>query len=702
MSKTMLSEEGPVIHYLNGELIRRMAGFLSPYRRLIIIAVLLIPLCIGLELSLPVVTRTAIDRYLVPYHLHVQTGSLEFSLCNELQQALQETGNHRDTTGRFIPEHVWRGFDPALVSSLRAADVIGDERYYAASSSPQNEAIANRYPLLFQHSGNSLLIAEDDLEGLDTEEKKLLRRNDMYGLIGMAGLFSILASFLLAVSYLQTVYLERAGQLMMKDVRSVLFHHILTRSQFFFGDHSVGKLVTRLNNDVQSMAELFRQMVAGLFQDVFLFCGIAVVMFALNARLAAVCMLVVPPMAVLALFFARVSKKISHRLKACTGKVNSGLQETITGMDTIRLLGARAIIMEKLTRTNHHYFQAGIGQTKMFALFTPLMELLGSLALALIIWYGGSSVIQDRLSLGTLVAFLTYIQMLLVPIRGMSEKYNQLQGALASTERIFSLLDDPRTLVPIKEHHDQISADKTDITFDSVDFGYRPGQKILDRFNLVIPEGQNVTIVGPSGGGKTTLVNLLLRLYDPQHGKIRLGSTALETISPEERVKKIALVSQEMILLAADIEQNIILGRRWITHSMLDRAVRVSGIDTWLETLPHGIHTRVGEGGRQLSFGQCQMLALARALAGDPRILILDEAFSQIDPESEQLIQERLPLVMAGRTCITVAHALATARHSQRIMVVRDGRIVEEGDHQSLMNARGTYADMVNLENCRS
>ena len=197
------------------------------------------------------------------------------------------------------------------------------------------------------------------------------------------------------------------------------------------------------------------------------------------------------------------------------------------------------------------------------------------------------------------------------------------------------------------------------------------------------------------------MVNLLLRLYDPLQGDIRLCGTPLTAIAPKELVSQITLVSQEIILLAADIRENILLGRNGITSAMVDRAIEISGVDTWVDTLPQGIHTRVGEGGRTLSQGQCQMLALARALAGDPRILILDEAFSQIDPESEQLIQSRLPSIMAGRTCITVAHRLTTALYSQRILVIRDGRIVEDGDHHSLMDARGVYADMVALERCR-
>ncbi len=692
--------------FLKRGMIRRMAGFLAPHRRLVVIASILIPLCIGLELSLPVITRTAIDRYLVPYHVHVHPEQLDTSLQEALNGALPHGLNPKEIKkDLFIREGNWRKLDPALTARIRAAGGVSALRYYVAPATAENDELISRHPGVFQRRDADILIAEKDLKQLPAEDLKTIRRADACGLISMALLFSFLAVALLGASYIQSVCLERAGQLMMKDVRAALFHHILTRSQAFFSDNPAGRLVTRMNNDVQSMAELFRHMVTGLFKELFLFIGITGVMFALNARLAMVCMLIVPPMALLAWYFAKVSKQIFHRIKACTGQVNTGLQESIAGIDTIRLLGAQSMVMEKLIRTNNRYFRAGLAQTKMFAVFTPLMELLGSLGIALIIWHGGFSVIHDRLSLGTLVAFLTYIQMLLVPIRGLSDKYNQLQGAVASTERIFILLDDPRRLEtagkPGTGAPNKGTPNKGDIKFHAVDFGYHTGRKILDNFNLFIPQGQTVTLVGPSGGGKSTLVNLLLRLYDPMQGEISLGGTPLTAIPSKDLVKQITLVSQEMILLAADIRENILLGRSGIPPDMVDRAIEISGVDTWVNTLPQGIHTRIGEGGRKLSQGQCQMLALARALAGDPRILILDEAFSQIDPESEQLIQSRLPSIMAGRTCITVAHRLASARYAHRILVIREGQVIEDGDHYSLMDARGVYADMVTLERCR-
>jgi ATP-binding cassette, subfamily B, multidrug efflux pump len=683
----------------NAGLILRVAALLKPHRRLVIAASFLILVSIGLELSFPFITRTAIDSYLVPYSLRLDTIRMSSELKTELSKSVPEGNVISSGSVWYLSERDWRKLDPGLTARLRASGAVDARRWYSAPPDGSTERLASGYPHLFTRVENQILIADDDLQRLSKQDLEQLRRSDAHGLMGMALLFSLASGLMLVVSYFQAVSLEQAGQQMMMDLRLFLYNHILSRSLIFFGRNPVGKLVTRINNDVQNIAELFQNMLVGLFRDLFLFAGIAVVMFALNASLAAVCLLVAPLMAVITYIFARVAREIFRRLKAYTGSINTLLQETLAGMTAVKLLGAESAILSKLDELNTSYFRAGLAQVKMFAVFNPLMELLGSLAIALIVWYGGGAVVQDRLSLGTLVAFITYMQMLLIPIRDLSEKYNQLQGALASVERIYSVLDDDTALpvapAPRKGSAPDVNAE---IDFQSVHFGYRDHLKVFEGLNLTIPWGQTVTVVGPSGGGKSTLVNLLLRLYDPWEGKILLRGRDLRSIPAGELARSIALVSQEIILLASSIEENITLGRRDITPDMLANALEISGVTTWMGLLSEGIRTRIGEGGRVLSQGQRQMLSLARALAGNPRILILDEAFSQIDPESERLITSRLPSIMAGRTCILVAHRLSTARQSQRILVMRNGRIVEDGDHRTLIASKGIYADLVAVD----
>lgn len=692
------SEGGPAKSFRVSTLIIRLSGFLKPYLTNVILASCLILFCIGLELALPFIMRTAIDRYLVPYRIKIAPDELPVEYVQALRTSIPEDVVIRHGRHWYLPVEHFRKLDPVRVNHLRKTHAADTTRWYSAVLNDETGRLCDQRPDLFVKTTNHVLIADSHLRQLSHSELHLLRRSDANGLILMAVLFSVVAAVALAISFFHAILLEKAGQRMMMDLRMTLYRHILKQSLLFFSKNPVGKLVTRINNDVQNITDLFRNMLMGLFKDFFMFTGIVAVMFALHARLTLVCILVAPLMAVMAYFFARMAKKISHRIKGYTGKINTLIQETVSGMTAVKLLGAEFAMAEKLNRLNIAHYHAGLSQVKMFAVFTPLMELLGSITIALIIWYGGGIVIQDRLSLGTLVAFITYMQMLLVPVRDLSEKYNRLQDAIAGAERIFNVLDDHTDLRVTAPPPGVDDTHPADIRYRSVRFGYLQGQTILDNFDLLIPSGQTITLVGPSGGGKSTLVNLLLRLYDPESGTIFLNGRDLKTVSPKELARCIALVSQETILLSESIEENIRLGRKGISSEIFSNALAISGVSSWLSGLPQGIDTKIGEGGRQLSQGQGQMLSLARALAGDPHILILDEAFSHIDPESERRIIAGLSSMMSGRICIIVAHRLSTARYSQRILVIRNGRIEEDGDHATLMRLKGIYANMTALD----
>lgn len=695
---TDFSEGDPISVFPIKTLFVRLSLFLRPYVSQVMLASCLILACIGMELALPYIMRTAIDTYLLPYWVNISHENLPREFKKTVFESLPGRSiiSHEDQL--YLPVKHFRELDPALLSRLRKTNAVDTRHWYASEITGKTNRVFENHSDLFVKTPQYLMITDEHLKLLSKNELSLLRRSDANGLVMMAFLFSSVTAMVLITSYFHTIFLEKAGQKMMMDLRLELYRHILSRSLLFFSKHPVGKLVTRLNNDIQGITELFRNMLMGLFKDLFMFTGIVIVMFILNARLSVVCILVAPFMAGIAWFFARMTKKISHMIKGATGRINTLLQETVSGMTAVKLLGAESTMTDKLNRLNTSHFHAGLSQVKMFAVFTPLMEFLGSITIALIIWYGGGIVIQDQLSLGTLVAFITYMQMMLVPVRDLSEKYNRLQDAVAGAERIFTILDDQTDLSTAEISTAAIHPLPNAIRFQSVCFGYHDSRKIIENFDLLIPAGQTVTLVGPSGGGKSTLVNLLLRLYDPLEGAIQLGNRDLTTISPKEIARRIALVSQEIILLSASIEENVLLGRKDISQEIFSEALYISGISVLVDDLPEGINTRIGEGGRQLSVGETQMLSLARALVGDPQILMLDEAFSHIDPENENRIISRLLSMMSNRILIIVAHRLSTARHSDRILVIRNGRIEEDGDHLALMRSRGVYADMVSLD----
>ncbi len=678
-------------------LLARLASYARSQLGRIMLAALLILLSTGLDLLLPYFTRQGIDGHILRQAQQVLPGPAGPELLAKVRAqsgpALLDGGER----GLFLPEAAWRALDPRLNESLRQAGAVAPAPWYVADPQAQFQELLQKRPGMFLRVGDSYLIRTPDLKQLSPQEMGDLRAPDVHGLIWLAFAFLLtaVASFLLG--YGQQIILERAGQEMMFSLRQGLFRHMLTRSLDFFAVNPVGKLVTRLTNDVQNLNELFTSTLVALFQDIFLVGGIVVVLFWLDSGLALACLSLAPVIAALAWLFSRLARDAFRDLQGHLGRINSKLSETLQGLAVLKLFRAEAHSQDHFRAINQDYYRAGLRQIKVFSIFMPLTELLSSLALALILWYGGGQVIQDRLSLGTLVAFVAYMQMFFRPVRDIAEKYNIMQSAMASAERIFQLMDDPRQL-PLPENPREEACGPGEVRLEDVSFGYDPARPVLSQVSFTIPTGQTWAVVGPTGAGKSSLVNLVLRLRDPQQGRVLLDGIDVRQLSPEALARQVALVAQEVFLLAGSVEENIRLGRPWVSDAMLTEAMAVSGVAEFIPGLEQGLATPLGEGGHVLSAGQRQLLSLARALAGQPRVLILDEATSSVDPESERLIQSALPRVMAGRTCLVVAHRLTTIRRAHRILVMRRGLIVEQGTHEELLAQQGLYHRLLRLQ----
>jgi len=678
-------------------LLGRLSSYARPHVRIIVFAALLTLLATGLDLLLPYLTRLAIDNYMVRQALEVDAASAPPGLMAELR----DQAGHAFLPGQgeavFVPETVWRGVDPRLTAKLRGAGAVSEHPYYLAPATPEAEDLARAHPRLFSRAGERWVIATPALSKLPPEQLRALRAPDAWGLGRLALVFLAAAAGVFLLGYFQTVLLERAGQEMMLAMRQQLYKHLLGRDEFFFSRNPVGKLVTRLTNDIQNVNEMFSSALVSLFQDFFVINGIVVVLLWLDLKLALVCLALTPVVGGLAWVFSRLARDAFRRLQGHLGRINSWLGETLDGLAVVKLFRAEAAGRAEFKRFNDGYFSAGMRQVKVFAVFLPITELLSSLAMGLIIFYGGGRVVQDQLSLGTLVAFIAYMQMFFRPVRDLAEKYNIMQAAMASGERIFHLLDDAQAL-PAPRQAAPKRAGAGEVVFDEVTFGYEPERPVVREVSFAIPPGAAWAVVGPTGAGKTSLVNLLMRLYDPNQGRVAIDNTDLKDMDRADVARRVALVSQEVFLLSGSVRDNIALGRDSVDQAALERALEVSGAAGFVERLPQGLDTPLGEGARRLSAGQRQLLAFARAVAGAPRVLVLDEATSSVDPVSERLIQQALPRIMAGRTSLVVAHRLSTIRRADNILVMHQGRVVEQGRHDELMATGGLYARLVRLQ----
>jgi ATP-binding cassette subfamily B protein len=683
------------------KLLGRLSSYARPHLRIIIFAALLTLLATGLDLLLPYLTRVAIDNYMVRQALEVDAAAAPPDLMASLRQEAGSAFLPGRGEAVFVPETVWRGLDPRLTAKLRAAGAVSPHSFYLAPATPEAEDLARLHPKLFVRAGDRWVIATPDLASLPREQLVGLRAPDAWGLGRLALVFLAAASGVFLLGYFQTVLLERAGQEMMLAMRQQLYRHLLGRDEVFFGNNPVGKLVTRLTNDIQNVNEMFSSALVSLFQDFFVISGIVVVLLWLDLKLALLCLALTPVVGGLAWVFSRLARDAFRRLQGHLGRINSWLGETLGGLAVVKLFRAEAAGRTEFKRFNDGYFAAGMRQVKVFAVFLPITELLSAVAMALIIYYGGGRVVQDQLSLGTLVAFIAYMQMFFRPVRDLAEKYNIMQAAMASGERIFHLLDNDQAL-PAPRRPAPAAVGPGRVEFDKVTFGYEPGKPVVREVDFVIPPGASWAVVGPTGAGKTSLVNLLMRLYDPGQGRVAIDGVDLRDMDREDVARRVALVSQEVFLFSGTVRDNITLGRPGVDDERLRAALEVSGAAEFVGQLEQGLDTPLGEGARRLSAGQRQLLAFARAVAGEPRVLVLDEATSSVDPVSERLIQQALPRLMAGRTSLVVAHRLSTVRRADNILVMHQGRIVEQGPHDQLMAKGGLYARLVRLQRLKN
>ncbi len=635
----------------------RLLPFLRPYLGLLVFSSVLVLLITGVELAMPYFTKIVVDRFIVPAR----------------QPLLTEKAPNANR--------------PGVVVDLRQ---------------PEVQTIVRQHTDLFLIQGSQATIAYEDLSALAPEQLAVIRRADIRSLFFLTLFFLAFVGADFGLNFLQRFIMEYTGHNVMHDLRLQLFRHVQQLPMAMFTSNPVARLVTRVTNDVQNMHELLTSVLSMFFKDFVLLAGIAALLLVIDRQLAMMALAVLPIVGLAALGFSNRMRSVFRQLRIKVAEINTRFAETVAGIKVIQAYGRQGANRQFFQHLNRSYFHLGMQQIHVLALFLPAIEMVGVMVTALLVYFGGARVLAGSISLGDLVAFLAYMKIFFRPIRDLADKYNIFQNAMASAERIVDLMDrepeNRQTDEPAKKAGSKFRPRFESLEVQNVNFGYNPKEPVLKNVSIELRAGQTIALVGPTGAGKSTLVNLLLGFYSPWAGQIMVNGRSIEKWEQAQLRSMLAWVPQESFFFSTSLKDNIFGSHRHLSRAEIERIIDSAGCRQLVDSLPGGLDTELTEGAGNLSSGQRQLIAVARALARKPDLVIMDEATSHIDSQTEHLIQKTMARLAAGRSCILVAHRLSTARIADRIYVISQGRVVEEGSHQSLMQAGNLYSRLWRLQ----
>ncbi|MBN1552559.1 ABC transporter ATP-binding protein [bacterium] len=695
----------------DARLIKRVSSYARPYIWYLALALVLAALLSGVEIILPYLTKIGIDNYIVIRSKRIEMANLEEPFQRELLESYPiETGKSYRLKSSGKEEIVLKEgiLDPEHRKKLVDRNALNPQEYYIIdlnkyepetrdlidriSADPANNIIPTTNPDIY-------IIDNKDLAALDSDLRDVIRGPDWSGISIISGTYLgiLLAAFL--IMFGQVYIMAWVGQKIMFDIRVELFEHIERLPLKFFNTQPTGRLVTRVSNDVNVLNEMFTSILVEVFKNILKLIGIVIVMLLLAPHLAFATFVLMPVIISVTWIFKQKMRDAFRMVRAKIALINSILSEHLSGMKVIQMFGRQKIHFNRFQKVNHECYEANMHQLIVQSMFSPFIVFLENLGIALILYYGGGLVIRDTVSLGVLVAFLSYLSMFFGPVRDIAEKFNIMQAAMASSERIFQIMDKERedareTSSPSLES----TAIKGEISFENVWFAYNDEDWVLRNVSFHICPGETIAFVGATGSGKTTIVNLLSKFYTIQKGSIKIDGRDISDFSREYLRRRMAVVLQDVFLFSGDLRHNIRLNEMSITDEDIQRASEIVHANHFINKFKDGYNHYLEEGGATLSQGQRQLLAFARALAFNPAILVLDEATANIDSETEQLIQKALDKLLESRTAVVVAHRLSTIKKADKIIVMHRGKIREIGDHKTLLARRGVYYRLYQLQ----
>ena len=652
---------------------RRMLSYARPYTFQLILTFLMIVVLTGLALVSPYLIKVAIDE-----HIQVENIKMyEYPAANEHTLSVTRTkDNMKDGIDYFIRETDLSNEEKAQYESKGAYHLKEEDgRAFLYKSGDETKSPVYEVPMA-------------EYKAYRDKDFKAINKLSLYFLL------TIILTFVL--DYLQTMSITIASQKMIYSMRTEVYDHIISRSLSFFDRNAIGRLTTRLTNDIEAISEMYSDVMITLFKDIFMLAGIMIFMLSMDLKLSLLSFITLPFIFAISIFFRGKIRKILALSRKKLSLINSKLSENISGMRLIHIFGKENKINREFDEANADYRDTMLRRVKIFSIYRPSIDIIRNVAIASLIYFGAKEVLNETMYFGMLYLFIDYLKKFFMPIMDLTEKYNITQSAMVSAERVFAILDDKNE---IQNPENPLPFDdiQGEIEFRNVSFSYIEGEPVLKNISFKIKKGESVALVGPTGSGKTSIISLLTRFYEIDEGEILIDGININDVRKEDLRKNIGVVLQDVFLFSGTIRDNIKLNKD-ISDEEIIKISKYVNADSFIQKLPGKYDEPVMERASTLSSGQRQLLSFARTLVYEPKILVLDEATANIDTETELLIQDAVKKLIKGRTSIAIAHRLSTIQHVDKILVIKNGTIREEGTHQELLDKKGLYYDLYRLQ----